>query len=288
MSYDGGNYFNGALTRNPRASIECPIVDSISPPKLNHAATLDLTITGYYFQDTSTVSIVGQTVNSVTFVSPNELTVNVTSNSTDGLYDVIVGNDCGLKNIVDGIEVKLSVWFDMRVAADLTAANITATTGLTYASTANGLQVTPATTSWNQALKFEGAQGSVSDDFQMVVYRTGTARRFMPGLFNQATDITTWPGGNSYQRQYCGAWQSGPSFSTIYGSQLNEGGVGWTQNIGATVNTPTGQYTLYKWRSAGQNGSVCEAWVSDVNLNEITLLHSWTSNKTATPATIVI
>lgn len=79
-------------------------------------ATIDVTFTGENFTNSSTISIPGQTVNSVTFVSSGQITANITASSTGGNYDVTITNEYGTDTLVDGFYVKNMVIHSISVA----------------------------------------------------------------------------------------------------------------------------------------------------------------------------
>lgn len=69
---------------------------------LNSTATQDINLTGYYFSPVTTVTMEGQTVNSITFIDDRNLVVNVTVGAPLGDYDVTVdnGNDVTYTDLI--------------------------------------------------------------------------------------------------------------------------------------------------------------------------------------------
>ncbi len=80
---------------------------------VNHTTTVSITITGDYFiKDNMVVTIKDQTVNNIIYVDSQELIVNLTTNSVDGLYDIAINNGHGEVVLLAAFEVKLSTWLD--------------------------------------------------------------------------------------------------------------------------------------------------------------------------------
>jgi len=137
-----------------------PVLDTTPFWKVSHATTLDLTFTGSYFTPDTKVEITGQTVNSVSFISVHEISVNVTSNTTDGLYDIKIINRVGSLVIPNAFEVKLATWLDLRLGGDsFTDGNaagndIRYTAGMSMTRDANGMYFS-GSTPWSSWVKFE-------------------------------------------------------------------------------------------------------------------------------------
>lgn len=264
-----------------------PIYSNPTPSNAVSGATEDVTLQGFYLDTVSAVTIGDHTVNSITPISPTEMTVNVTWDGTVGLADLTLDATCGQVVVSDAFDAFVSVWLDLSVPADYVTANPVVIGGASVSQTANGAAIT-GTGGWNSIVRFDGSCAGVSSNFEMVVFRQGTAARAMIGLTSDTTAPTaTWPGNNSYQRQYIGFWNSGTGGTSYYGSQAGEGGTNWNQNSGSNVATPAGSYRLYRYESAGQGGATVEVWDSDASFNKITLLNTFTSNKPTTPATTV-
>lgn len=287
----GGTFHEGHVLSAPLASIlpptfcPLPIFTELDTVKVNQSTTVDIIITGYYLDTVSNITLGGVTVNGITIDNPNQITVNITSPAVDAFHDLVITGTCGEITIANALEVQLSTWLMMDDATDFTSAGWEITTGNSVASTADGAQFVNNVSSWTKMGQTLGYTGTVGQTFEMVVKRTGTARRAMFGLHDATVSIATYPGSNAYRRQFTGAWNYGAGVNRDYGTQVGEGGTGWSQAHSATASTPAGSYIKYKWFGAGTNGQVCEVWQSDAALNDVALLSTRTSNKPATPGT---
>jgi len=107
--------YRGLLDENFEAlpvSFPLPFITNIDYAGLDVNETRDITITGGYFTEDSTVVITNGVdsiqVNSVTCNIDDEMTVNITTFSVTGFFDVTVDNGTG-RTEVNGIEVISSV-----------------------------------------------------------------------------------------------------------------------------------------------------------------------------------
>ena len=137
-----------------------PVILSITPKLLHGNETDDIVIKGAYFTDDTTVIFENQTVNSINYVDDNTIIANITSNATSGLYDVTVDNSFGSDTLVDGFEVKLSTWKDLRLGGDVftdgnAAGNdIRYRSGMSMTRDANGMYFN-GSNPWSSWVKFE-------------------------------------------------------------------------------------------------------------------------------------
>ncbi|WP_426485547.1 hypothetical protein [Flavobacterium sp. 2] len=82
-----GNLKMYSITAFPAPFLESLVADNTLP--LN---TGNVILKGAFFTPTMTVTITGQTVNYITFITDNEVHVNVTTGSAEGNFDVILNN----------------------------------------------------------------------------------------------------------------------------------------------------------------------------------------------------
>lgn len=87
-----GTDANGNLKLYTIATLPAPNLREISPGFYLPSTTGNITIRGSFFTPSMTVSITGQTVNYVTFISDNEVHVNVTTGVAEGLFSVTLNN----------------------------------------------------------------------------------------------------------------------------------------------------------------------------------------------------
>ena len=89
---------NGNLKLYTIATAPAPYLLDIIPDSYAPSNTGNFIIKGAFFTPTMTVSIQGQTINYLTFISDNEVRANVTTGAAEGAYDVTLNN--GLQTIV--------------------------------------------------------------------------------------------------------------------------------------------------------------------------------------------
>ncbi|WP_300978088.1 IPT/TIG domain-containing protein [Flavobacterium sp.] len=83
---------NGNLKLYTIATAPAPYMEVLIPDSTLPSTTTNFTIKGAFFTPTMTVSIVGQTINYITFVSDNLIKVNVTTGAAEGSYAVTLNN----------------------------------------------------------------------------------------------------------------------------------------------------------------------------------------------------
>ncbi len=90
-----------------------PFISLIKPTKMNLGKSDEIIIFGSYFTLDTTVAIGGAVIDSITFVSDNEIRLNVTAGNNEGFFNLTINN--GREVIVNNaIEIKKSLWIDLR------------------------------------------------------------------------------------------------------------------------------------------------------------------------------
>ncbi|WP_035644771.1 IPT/TIG domain-containing protein [Flavobacterium sp. ASV13] len=87
-----GTDANGNLKMYTISSFPAPFLESLIADSPLPSNTGNITIKGAFFTPTMTVSIVGQTVNYVTFINDNLIKVNVTTGASEGSFSVTLNN----------------------------------------------------------------------------------------------------------------------------------------------------------------------------------------------------
>lgn len=83
---------NGNLKLYTIATFPAPFLSESTPDTILPSTTTNFTLKGAFFTPTMTVSIAGQTVNYITFVSDNLIKVNITTSATEGSYTMTLNN----------------------------------------------------------------------------------------------------------------------------------------------------------------------------------------------------
>ncbi|SEB38883.1 hypothetical protein SAMN04489761_0368 [Tenacibaculum sp. MAR_2009_124] len=146
-SYTFSNGVDADVTITPGVAGNTPIVSGSNSNggcanQFETNQTKDVVITGDYFDGSATVFIAGQTVNSVTVNSVNQLTANVTAGSTTGNFDISVTTNAGTGTLPSGFSIKVALVTYNYGASDITLSNQMSYTG--------GNLIRTAGTGWNQ------------------------------------------------------------------------------------------------------------------------------------------
>lgn len=83
---------NGALKLYTMAAMPAPYLEVLIPDSTLPSTTTNFVLKGAFFTPTMTVAITGQTINYITFVSDNEVKVNVTTGAAEGSFTVTLNN----------------------------------------------------------------------------------------------------------------------------------------------------------------------------------------------------
>jgi len=106
-SYSFSNGIDPDVNFSPSAPGNSPVVINSNAnggncDSLGLNETGEIVIIGNYFDGSSTVNIVGQTVNSIVINSISQITANITSGATAGNYDITVTNNVGSHTLTGG------------------------------------------------------------------------------------------------------------------------------------------------------------------------------------------
>lgn len=217
---------------------------------LNHNVTADIKIEGGYFTNASTVNIHGLTVNSISEVDDDYLVVNITTNATDGFYNVEVTNESGTTVFSNGIEVKLSTWEDLRLGGTTlnVGTDIRMQSTLTMQRDVNGISFTGANP-WTSWVKLEKYQFTRASNSTLQWIFTNPTAAMMIGIGSTATNETNTA---QYQQAETEAYfNSATSFWGLYG---NNGMVGTAGNQSQTTTINANSTYKIKFTNSGSVG----------------------------------
>ncbi len=235
---------------------------------VNHNTTVDIIITGDYFiKDNMVVTIEGQTVNSINYVDSQELIVNVTTNSTNGLYDITINNGHGEVVLSRAFEVKLSTWIDLRQNGEaFTHGNpagndIRYRSGMSMARDANGMYFTGANP-WSSWVKFESLKWIRGENKTLQWIFKHPNSSMIIGIGSTVTNETNT--AQYAQAEVQAYLSSSTNFWGLYG---NNGAIGFSgyQDNGISISSGAykikfeqdgeagKQFTLYKLPSANES-----------------------------------
>lgn len=234
--------FNGADWDNYLAKIKNkPFLNSGQIYKSNQSVNVDISIYGSFFEESMIISISGQTINSITFISDNEISVNIDTGTTDGFYDIDIINSAGKTTMTGVFEIKLSVWIDLRAGGDvLTDGNgagndIRYRSGMSLTRDANGMSFS-GSNPWSSWVKFEIASFLRSSNQTVRLIMTQPTGAMMIGIGSDATNETST---SQYSQMETEAYFQ--SSTTLYGLYGNNGTIGSAgdQSNSATISNNT-------------------------------------------------
>jgi hypothetical protein len=87
-----GTDVNGNLKMYSITIMPAPFLEILIPDSTLPSTTTNFVLKGSFFTPTMTVVIVGQTINYITFISDNEVRVNVTTGASEGSFSVTLNN----------------------------------------------------------------------------------------------------------------------------------------------------------------------------------------------------
>ena len=203
-----------------------------------------ITITGAWFTPNTRVSIDNVTVNSVTFVSPNEITLDITTGSTEHADNDITVNNGKISTLADAVQVIQSNWIDLRLNGEVLSIGNGAGNDVRHhpdmvvSRDSDGLYMASTTAStYANWIKFEnlGFLRSAQSDVHIVAKsNTGFV---MLGIGSDATNETSTA---QYAQAEALNYQSGISAIFHWG---NSG----TPGVGANVNIADVSFAGYDW-----------------------------------------
>ena len=83
---------NGNIKLYTITTTPAPFLEVLAPDSTLPSTTTNITLKGAFFTPNMSVTISGQTVNYVSFVNDNLVTVNITTGSAEGLFDITLNN----------------------------------------------------------------------------------------------------------------------------------------------------------------------------------------------------
>lgn len=181
---------------NTTSGFPDPIFTSIKPNVFNQNVTSNVEIKGSYFTtNNSSLSISNYTINSYSVVDDNTIQANITSNSTDGFYDLSISNIAGSVTETNAVETRTSTWVDLRLGGDAftdgnAAGNaIRYRAGMGMSRDANGMFFT-GSNPWSSWVKFENLAWNRGDNKTLQWIFTKPTNTMMIGIGSDVTDET--------------------------------------------------------------------------------------------------
>ena len=239
-------------TEGAASGLPKPHILKISTSRISLGKSATIEIEGSFLTPTTTVTIVEQTIVSMAFVDSHKIIVEVTSGENEGLFDMKINN--GKETVlVDQIEVKLSVWEDLRLnGKSLTHGNqagrdVRYRSGMTLHRDANGMYFT-GVNPWSSWVKFEFLQWQRDNGKTMQWIITGATSNMMIGIGSTATNE-----GSSSQYTQAEVVVYFPNSTYMYGFYGNTGSVGSTGNQSSLINDLSSSH-VYKLKFENDGG----------------------------------
>ena len=261
-----------------------PFIQSVQNGSFNRNITQNVIVNGLNFTPSTRVELSDEslTVNSVTYVSPNELTVNISSGNELGSFDILVRNN-QLNSGTQGqgkINVKDAIWIDLRTTPIANLGLEMSTGVIVNQDTARGLWASGTGNIWNRGVKFTANKWNRVDniEFSFVFTRSGNGL-CMFGIGGDNINVNAL-GNQSFYRAETQLFYANSQTNAFYGGGLE---ANWFQIIGTTVVFDVGKFYKVKFSNSGANGAtmnITEVSPTDFD-NEINTLHEWISNSPA-------
>lgn len=261
-----------------------PFIERVQNGGLATNSTQNVIILGFNFVPETTVEIneASLTVNTITYISPQELMVNITSGNVLGSFDIVLKNnllDSGLSG-QNKLNVKNAIWIDLRTTP-IASLGLEMTTGvIVNQDAARGLWSSGTGNFWNRGVKFTANKWNRADDieFSFVFTRSGNGT-CMFGIGGENINVNNL-GNQSFYRAETQLYHNNSTTNSFYGGGVESN---WFQNIGATVNFAIGTFYKVVFSSSGANGTAMRiVQVSSTDFDDETAtLHEWVSNSPA-------
>ena len=231
------------------------IITSITPNRFNHNSTEDVNINGSYFTvENGNITLPNYTINSFNIVSANLIEANITSNSTDGFFDLTVFNISGNSTLTNAVETKLSTWVDLRLGGDTFTHGNSAGNDIRYRSgmllvrDSNGISFTGANP-WQSWVKLEYLKWTRGQNKTLQWIFSKPTSNMMIGIGSDATNEND---NAQYQQAEIEAYfNNTDSFWGVYG---NSGTVGLAGNQNNSASIATGNTFKIKITNDGGVG----------------------------------
>lgn len=275
-----------AMTYSTFSSVFSPIVTS-SSFTIPTSETTDITIEGYNFSAGTTVTITSQTVNSVTFVNPTVLIVNVTTTASAGSYDLTVTNEAGMAVVTNGIITIVVVWIDLRSGGETlsTGSDVRMKTGMSVQRDVNGMYFT-GSSPWSSWVKFErnDFQWARGDNRSLDWIFTRPTSAMMIGIGSSQTSETST--SQYTQAETLVYFSNSTSMWGFYGNSGTPGSSA-SQSAGFSIAGGTGVFKA-QWTNDGSAGCTFTLYeipsVLPTSWNDISTILYTTTISTVTPS----
>lgn len=198
--------------------------------------TRDISLFGYNFSDSVTVTIPGVTINNFNLTSATEFSIGLTAPAAPDTFDIIVSNACGNDTAKDALIVLTTTWLDLRNGGDAftfgTGAgnDIRYRAGMNLVRNANGMYFT-GQNPWNSWVKFESEQFTRGSGTTVEwIFRFDGA--FMVGISPLTNDEGS--GSQFVEGSVMSYFNNANNFWGLYGSSPTNGTT-WNQPNGTGI-----------------------------------------------------
>jgi len=260
-------------------SQKTPVISKIINSTFDQLWTKTMTIYGSNFTPTTSVSVTDQTITSVVYISPTELSVIVTSGDIDGEYSVTVYNG-HLTATVDGaFKVDGQKWVDLSTNGDPLIIGQGATDDIrhdadvTIVRSLIGLEITGlgVNTGWVKMHKYGWKRGE-NKTFEMVFRTHNNGNYAQVGIGSVQSD-------EANQSQWNGFGEVMVQFNSgVFANIISNNGTPGTIAVGSMGSKVSGGFQFFKMRveTDGNEGSKVTVyrlssgaqkdWVDDSNV----------------------
>lgn len=256
MAFNGYTEISGSVAKFPKVSFPPPYIISSNPAVVGPGATTSITIIGGIFSSTTQVVIGGCSVNSITAISVNELSVNITAGVVQALFDITVTNTGGSATLTNGIQIFAIPWIDLRLGgATFTSGNgagndIRFKAGMTMTRDATGMYFS-GSSPWSSWVKFESLAWIRGTNKTLSWIYSQPANNMMIGISSTATNEASTA---QYSQFELSVYYS--NSTSLWGLYGNNGTLGSAGNVSQTVSIGSGTYKSVYTNDGGLGGTV--------------------------------
>ena len=255
-----------------------PYVNSVIGGDFLPNTTKTVEILGENFSSFSNVEISGDGnfVNTINFNTPKKLTLEITVNDVEGIYNLTIINSeltsdssgygkivVKSKNIVDLRTIPIND-MGLELTSDISVEQ----------DVLKGVSFHSKSASWNRGIKFTTYFWNRNDDitFEVIFTRTSDVN-FMVGIGSSLLNTTNI--NSAYYKQEIGMFHNNNKLSSMYGG----GDVSnWSQGVGTNIIFDVNKFYKLKLENSGGEGARCS--ILEVNIDDWddeNELHSWIS-----------
>lgn len=248
-------WFNIFMNREVSGgALPVPFLVSLDKTLLNQSKTYDITVNGSFFTpDDLSVRSEALTINSITFINDNTISVNVSTPDYNLEGKLFVSNSSGESlNSLD-FKVELSTWIDLRQGGNsFNEGDIRMRNGMTLFRDEIGMGFL-GSNPWSSWVKFEVDKWNRGENKTFEIIMNSPSGGMMLGIGSDKTNETSTA---QYSQAETMAYFNGTTaFWGLYGNNGNIGSAG-SDNYSGQLTINTNSIFKLKFEGDGSRGSI--------------------------------